>query len=167
MPRSESAAPPLPYAPPRATAACAAAAPGVTHDEDEEPPDSDPASIAERLRSAVARVLPAIEAILGTLGAGHTPPRDMERTARALSALTRTLRELNALLKQHHVPVEEDSEEELQAFRRELARRIAALSARREAQDGAEVEEAASGTETETIHAVNTRGEARPSVRQI
>ena len=60
----------------------------------------DPAALAPRLQSAVARVLPAIEATLAKLAASPQRPRELEQTARALGALMRTLRELNALLAQ-------------------------------------------------------------------
>ena len=46
-------------------------------------------------------MLPAIEATIHRLAAGPQRPREMEQTARALSTLTRALRELNALLSQH------------------------------------------------------------------
>ncbi len=56
-----------------------------------------------RLQSAVARVLPAIEATIARLAAGPHHPRAME-TGRpyTLSSLARTLRELNALLAEHN-----------------------------------------------------------------
>jgi hypothetical protein len=94
------------------------------------PDAADPASIAPRLQGAVARVLPAIETIIARLSAGPLQPRELEQTARALGALTRTLRELNALLAQHQtqaaVPYD-DMPEDLDAFRDDLARRIDAL----------------------------------------
>ena len=68
------------------------------------PTASDPASIVPHLQSAVARVLPAIEATIDKLAAGPQAPRPLEQTARALGALTRTLRELNALLAQQPPP---------------------------------------------------------------
>jgi hypothetical protein len=43
-------------------------------------------------------VLPAIEAIVARIGPQATHPREMEQAGRALSSLTRTLRELNTLL---------------------------------------------------------------------
>ncbi len=98
--------------------------------------EADAAGIVPRLQSAVARVLPAIEATLQRLAAGPMRPREMEQTARALGALMRTLRELNALLAQqtlravHDDPVPEDVDE----FRFELARRIHAFIEAREAQ---------------------------------
>src|SRR3954463_7191631 len=170
-----AAAPPIEYAPPsppvtpqwaaprRETTALAPAAPETAPDEDDEPPEADPALIVARLRSAVARVLPAIEAILATLGAAHTPPREMERAARALSSLTRTLRELNALLSQHHESAEEDSAENLEAFRYELARRIEFLRLQREAKAA----EDAGSIAAETIEPEPARPESAPSVRQL
>ncbi len=92
----------------------------------------DDKAIVPRLQSAIARVLPAIEAIVARLGAGPAHPREMEQAGRALAALTRTLRELNGLLGQHQKlagnpddddPVPEDIDE----FRAELARRIEAF----------------------------------------
>ena len=101
--------------------------------------DADPAGIVPRLQSAVARVLPAIEATIQRLAAGPLRPREMEQTARALGTLTRTLRELNALLAQQTLggradddPVPEDVDE----FRFELARRIHAFIEAREAAKG-------------------------------
>jgi hypothetical protein len=99
------------------------------------PPDADPALIARRLQGAVARVLPAIEATLGKLAAAGTHPREMERAARALAALTRTLRELNALLGQHPVPAEDDPKT-LDEFRQDLARKIDAMIASRAERGG-------------------------------
>ena len=94
------------------------------------------ASIVPRLRSAVARVLPAIEATVARLASGAQHPREMEQAGRTLGSLTRALRELNALVAQYNAqpvggsvrdddPVPEDIDE----FRNELARRIEALIA--------------------------------------
>ena len=105
------------------------------------PPPADPASIAPRLQSAVARVLPAIETIIARLSAGPLHPREMEQTARALGTLTRTLRELNALLAQHPAPAAADDDpipEDIDEFRFELARRIRAfIAARQDAREAA------------------------------
>jgi hypothetical protein len=89
----------------------------------------DPAGIAPRLQGAVARVLPAIEATIGKLAAGPTHPRETERAARTLTALTRTLRELNELLAQQQpqAAATDDCPEDIDAFRNELARRIHAF----------------------------------------
>jgi hypothetical protein len=76
---------------------CAASPPGETA----APGPLDDRPIAERLQSAVSRVLPAIEGTLATLGTGAAHPRELESAARALAALTRTLRELSGLLAQH------------------------------------------------------------------
>ncbi len=87
-----------------------------------------PPTIVPRLQGAVARVLPAIEATVANLAAGPMPPREMERAARTLTSLTRTLRELNELLSQHQPQggriCECDMPEDIDAFRYELARRI-------------------------------------------
>jgi len=102
---------------------------------------ADPAAIAPRLQGAVARVLPAIETIIARLSAGPLAPREMEQTARALGVLTRTLRELNALLAQHPPRAvndyDDDMPEDIDAFRDELARRIEAFCASREAEEAA------------------------------
>ena len=89
----------------------------------------DPAGIAARLQSAIARVLPAIEATLHRLAAGPLSPREMEQAARALGALMRTLRELNATLAQHPLRAADDDPvpENIDEFRFELARRIRAF----------------------------------------
>lgn len=95
----------------------------------------DAAAIVPRLRGAVARVLPAIEATIARLAAGAHHPREMEQAGRALSALTRTLRELNTLLSQHNTraadPYDDDIPEDIDAFRDALARRIDAFVASR------------------------------------
>jgi hypothetical protein len=103
---------------------------------EEEPPEATPALIAQRLQGAVARVLPAIEATLGRLAAAGTHPREIDGAARALAALTRTLRELNALLGQHPAPAD-DGPDNLDDFRREFAARMDAVIAARR-QSGAE-----------------------------
>jgi hypothetical protein len=105
------------------------------------PREPDGSTIVPRLQSAVARVLPAIESIVAKVGAEPTQPREMERAARALAALTRTLRELNGLLSQHQAVAAEvaaddaadddDMPEDIDAFRLDLARRIDAFVASR------------------------------------
>ena len=104
---------------------------------------ADERPIAERLQGAIARVFPAIECTLATLGSGPARPRELECAARALAALTRTLRELKGLLAQHpadrpacdcersHTP------EEIDAFRIELTRRINAMVDQRTGQSAA------------------------------
>ena len=64
-------------------------------------------------------------------------PREMEQTARALGVLTRTLRELNMLLgQQQAMPVPyDDMPEDIDEFRRRLARRIEAFLESREGED--------------------------------
>ena len=86
-------------------------------------------------------MLPAIETIIARLSAGPLHPREMEQTARALGTLTRTLRELNALLAQHPAPAAADDDpipEDIDEFRFELARRIRAfIAARQDAREAA------------------------------
>ena len=101
--------------------------------------DSNPSAIVPQLQSAVARVLPAIEATIARLANGAHHPRDMEQAGRALSSLTRTLRELNTLLAQHNArAVDMRCEycdmppEDADAFREDLARRIDAFLTSRE-----------------------------------
>ena len=97
------------------------------------PDDADDRAIVPRLQSAVARVLPAIELIVTKLGAGPMHPREMERAARAVGALTRTLRELNNLLNQRQaasagdMATDDPLPEDRAAVRAELARRIDAF----------------------------------------
>jgi len=116
-PQIETATPCVPALP---QAAAGAGAPG----------EADPAAIVPRLQSAVARVLPAIEATVATLAAQPSHPREMERAARMLAALTRTLRELNSLLSEHQsrAPAarhcDYDMPEDIDQFRYDLARRI-------------------------------------------
>jgi transposase-like protein len=98
---------------------------------DEPPPG--PSEIVPRLQGAVARVLPAIEATVARLASGPMPPREMERAARTLTSLTRTLRELNELLTQHRARAADDDKgpENMDDFRAELIRKINAIVARR------------------------------------
>ena len=137
-PQLETAAPCL-AAVPQAAAGEHTGAPGESGETDDRP-------IVPRLQSAVARVLPAIETIVAKLGSEPMHPREMERAARALAALTRTLRELNNLLSQRQaaaadavVPFD-DMPEDIDAFRHALARRIEAFVASHtwEADGGAE-----------------------------
>ena len=136
---------PPPELPPSSLPACVtstdaaapvAPAPAVCPCEDASPPVcDDAASIAPRLQGAVARVLPAIEAIVGRLGAQPADSREMERAARALGSLTRTLRELNTLLRQGEAlpggapAKDDDMPADMDEFRLQLARRIEAFVA--------------------------------------
>ncbi len=90
---------------------------------------ADAAAIVPRLQGAVGRVLPAIEAIIARLAAGPYHPREMEQAGRALSSLTRTLRELNALLAQQQARAAEDDDDarDIDEIRNKLAQRIHAL----------------------------------------
>jgi hypothetical protein len=114
-------------------APCAAiAVQRIAPGEDAGAPDAgNPGEIVPRLQSAVARVLPAIEATVVRLTAEPMPPREMEQAARALSSLTRTLRELNGLLGRHQAPAADDDPvpDDIDEFRAELARRIEAFIA--------------------------------------
>jgi hypothetical protein len=146
VPRDGPAAvlPPLPHSPPKT--GVDALSPGEVREDPGPPrditepsphiapfaePAGDDIPIGERLQGAVGRVLPAIEAALGTLGAGPMRPRDMEQAARALGALMRTLRELNGLLERHAAPEPERGIEEVRA---ELTRRIEGLIATEQAE---------------------------------
>jgi hypothetical protein len=80
-----------------------------------------------RLQNAVAGVLAAIEAIVAKIGAARVG--ESERLARALAALTRTLREFNTLQGQYEEPAIDDSPADIDEFRRALARKIDALVA--------------------------------------
>jgi hypothetical protein len=93
------------------------------------PAEPDDRPIAMRLQSAVDRVLPAIEATVAKLGTGPIHPREMERAARMLAALTRTLRELTSLRSPHQHPAGDDDgpPTDMDERRNELARRIDAL----------------------------------------
>ena len=136
-PRIDTAAPsPAPQV--ETAAPCLAAGPQAAAGEDAGAPgEPDDSAIVPRLQSAVARVLPAIEASVARLGAEPTHPREMERAARVLAALTRTLRELNKLLSERQADAagspaaDDDMPEDLDAFRFELARRIDAFVASR------------------------------------
>ncbi len=101
------------------------------------------ATTVQRLQSAVARVLPAIETIIGRLGAGNLSSDGLEKAGRALGALTRTLRELNTLLAEHNAQPDgfrceycDMPPEDADAFRDELARRINAFVESRRNPDG-------------------------------
>jgi hypothetical protein len=116
-PMHADTAPPLPIAPD-------AASPGENLPGDPDTPT------ALRLQGAVARVLAAIEAIVAKIGAGRTAESD--RSARALAALTRTLRELNTLQGQYEEPAaDDDSPADIDEVRLSLVRKIDALVAAR------------------------------------
>src|SRR5262249_166617 len=109
-----------------------------------------PASVVPRLQGAVARVLPAIEATIARLAAGPHP-RELEQSARALGTLTRTLRELNALLAQQPRRVrdcggDDDFPEAIDEFREDLAGRIDAFVAARTGENAVANEAAAVDT---------------------
>jgi hypothetical protein len=126
---------PVSFAPVLAAPVADGAAPAaVAPAEAVAPVEMDGRAIELRLRSAVARVLPAIEATLATLATGPAQPRDMERAARVLAALTRTLSELNGLLRLHgaagggaFAPGEQNKD--IATRRRELAAKLEAFVA--------------------------------------
>jgi hypothetical protein len=129
----DTAAPPLPAAAQIETAAPGdAAEPQAAAGEDAGAPGESDNAIVPRLQSAVGRVLAAIEATLARLAGSAAHPREMERAARALATLTRTLRELDSLLRQHaaddpaargYKPVD------VEELRRRLARKLEAFVA--------------------------------------
>jgi len=84
----------------------------------------------ERLQGAVVAVLANIEAIVARSGAAGGRTSENERAARALAALTRTLRELNALQTNAAEPEPaHDSDDDIDEFRHALARKIDAFVA--------------------------------------
>jgi hypothetical protein len=108
-----------------ATAGTLALGPRVRGDEREEgsePPDPRPAS--ERLQGAVARVMRAIEMTSARLTAGPVHLRETEMAARALSSLTRTLRDLNALLAQHETPETPAAPRDIEELRQSVMRKL-------------------------------------------
>ena len=135
------AAPSLAAAPQIETAApCRPEAPQVAAGEDAGAcGEGRDTAIVPRLQNAVARVLLAIETVAAKLTAEATHPRELERAARVLAALTRTLRELNSLLSQRQPPAADADDddpppEDIDEFRRVLAQRIHAFIADRTAQ---------------------------------
>ena len=105
----------------------------------------DDAAIVPRLKAAAARVLPAIEVAIARLASGTLNATDLEKTGRTLATLTRTLRELNALLVQNNAGLDADksdlpdSYDNIEDFRVALARRIRGLvAAERSAEAGQE-----------------------------
>jgi hypothetical protein len=92
-----------------------------------EPPCDPDTPTARRLQNAVAGVLAAIEAIVAKIGAARVGESD--RLARALAALTRTLREFNTLQGQYEELSPDDSAADIDEFRLALARKIDALVA--------------------------------------
>ncbi|TMJ01713.1 MAG: hypothetical protein E6G97_14830 [Alphaproteobacteria bacterium] len=95
----------------------------------------DPAVIVPQLLGAVARLLPAIEATVAKLAAGPMPPREMERAARALTSLTRTLRELTGLLRQYPPPEGDRGPDDPDEFFQGLLRKLEVFAAAEAAKD--------------------------------
>ena len=126
-------APSLAASPPGETAALAPLpSPHLADYNDADAPrQDDDNAIVLRLQSAVARVLPAIEATVAMLAAGPQHLRELERSARLLAALTRTLRELNSLLSQRQAAAAAGAAHDykprnMEELRRELERKIMA-----------------------------------------
>jgi hypothetical protein len=109
---------------------------------------ADPATMVPGLQSALAGVLPAIEATLAKLTAATAQPREIAENARALGNLTRVLRELKGTLEQYKLAGaaaagdDDPPPEDIDEFRNELARRIDALVASEHAQIPARYEAA-------------------------
>jgi hypothetical protein len=93
---------------------------------DEPPPLPDDIPTAERLQGAVVAVLANIEAIVAKARTGRTYAGENERAARALAALTRTLRELKAFQTSPQ-ELADDTVDDIDGFRDALARKIDAL----------------------------------------
>ncbi len=111
---------------------------------DPPPPGEGGEKIVPRLQSAVAQVLPAIETTIARLASGALNAGELEKAGRTLGTLTRTLRELNALLAQHNAPLDsaqtddDPVPQDMDEFRYELARRIRAFIAARQKERGAQ-----------------------------
>ncbi|TMJ03328.1 MAG: hypothetical protein E6G97_09295 [Alphaproteobacteria bacterium] len=82
----------------------------------------DAALMVPRLQSAIARMLPAIEVTLAQLASVLAHPREVERAARTLAGLTRTLRELNAMLNQYPAAKRDEDDEFFAADLQKLER---------------------------------------------
>lgn len=107
-----------------------------------QPPSAgeDNVAIVPRLQGAAARVVTAIDAIIARLASGTLNANDIEKSGRTLGTLTRTLRELNALLLQHNAPLEAEDDpvpKNIDEFRFELARRIRGFIEARKHEDDA------------------------------
>ena len=88
----------------------------------EHPVEQDDAElIVPRLQGAIARVLPAIEVTLAQL-VSQAQPRERERASRTLAGLTRTLRDLNAMLSQFPAAERDENDEEYRAELQKLER---------------------------------------------
>ena len=105
----------------------------------------DGAMDVARVRGMMARILPAIEAVVAKLAAEPLQPHEMEQTGRTLGTLTRALRGLDDLLTRQGdaaaretpqpapaaTPDDDDQPEDIDELRDELVRRIEALVADR------------------------------------
>jgi hypothetical protein len=114
-----------------------------THDKGPPTPDPSPPrasfagvweqNAAERIAQLVQKELAAAEVMRAQLRAGDCAPIDAERMARTLSTLTQTLQTLQRLHagKATRTDDHDDIPRDIDAFRRELARRIDAFIASR------------------------------------
>jgi len=128
VPQIDAAAPLLlPAPPPLAPMHAGDATPPPAASPGAELPGGPDTPAALRLQGAVASVLAAIEAIVAKIGAARLGESD--RSARALAALTRTLRELNTLQSQYEEPAADDSPADIDEFRDALAAKIDAFVA--------------------------------------
>jgi hypothetical protein len=101
------------------------------------PEPETPLSAIDRLERAVMAELSSVERMRKYLGRFPMQARDATRTARTLSTLTDTLGKLQRMRAvtgaeggaEREAPAQDDGPEDIHAFRLELARRIAALSA--------------------------------------
>jgi aminoglycoside phosphotransferase (APT) family kinase protein len=85
--------------------------------------------LAARIRAAVERELNRVEETRARLA--PDVPAEAERAARTLAALVRTLHALDAVERRAPAEPEEEEIRDLDEFRRELTRRLAAIRARR------------------------------------
>jgi hypothetical protein len=92
-------------------------------------------SALDRLERAVLKELTSVETMRASLGAEPLRPMDAERTARTLASLTETLAKLRRLRLAGEAPSgphdDDDMPADIDAFRRDLARRIDAFVASR------------------------------------
>jgi hypothetical protein len=104
----------------------------------DEVPDAEMSPL-DRLEQAVMKELSTVKAMRAQLGALPMRGRDAERTARTLSTLTETLNKLQRMRCAMPQESREGAQdltpaEEIQAFRQELAHRLAGLYAERDEQ---------------------------------
>jgi hypothetical protein len=143
VPRQQPAAAALelaPSTPPRSQDACDP--PPPEEGEESKQAQGEDIAIVPRLQNAAAQVLSAIETNVTRLASGRLNSHDVEKAGRTLGTLTRTLRELNALLVQNNAGLEPEDDpmipKDPEEFRRQLARRIRGLVEAERAREAAE-----------------------------